>query len=129
MAKETPKRRQCGASEAHARLCEQYPQFRLRRSEIQFQTEQLIRKGIALRKAKAGLINIPVVVHVVYKQAEENISTAQVKSQISALNRDFQMKNADKSKVPAPWKGLIANVGLKFSLATKNPQGKPTSGI
>ena len=111
------------------RLCEMYPEFRQRRGEIHFQTEQLIRKGLAFRKAKSSLIKIPVVVHVVYKQASENISDAQVKSQIAALNRDYQSKNADKSKVPAPWKGLVANVGIQFFLATKDPKGGSTNGI
>jgi hypothetical protein len=70
-----------------------------------------------------------VVVHVVYKTAEENISDKQVSSQIAALNRDYQLKNADKSKVPQVWKGLVANVGVEFSLATKDPDGSATSGI
>ena len=129
MANELPKRRICGAGEAHMRLCEMHPEFRQRRGEIHFQTEQLIRKGLAFRKAKSSLIKIPVVVHVVYKQASENISDAQVKSQIAALNRDYQSKNADKSKVPAPWKGLVANVGIQFFLATKDPKGGSTNGI
>jgi len=49
---------------------------------------------------KAAPITIPVVVHVVYKTPAENISTAQIKSQIKVLNKDYRAKNADKSKVP-----------------------------
>ena len=67
--------------------------------------------------------------HVVYKTAAENISDGQVKSQIVALNRDYGQKNADKSTIPAPWKGLAANPNIQFALAKKDPTGKQTTGI
>lgn len=129
MAKELPKRRMCGASEVHMRLCEMYPEFRQRRGEIHFQTEQMIRRGTTMRRANGGSFKIPVVVHIVHKNASENISDAQVESQIVALNRDYQLKNTDRSKVPAPWAGLVANVGIEFALATKDPSGATTTGI
>src|SRR5947209_8907855 len=130
MAKEQqPKRRMCGASEAHQRLCEMFPEFRVRRGEIQSQTEDMIRLGRAFRRVKNGVIHIPVVVHVVYNTPSENISLSQIQSQIKALTRDYRAKNADKSKVPAVWSGLVADVSVEFSLATKDPQGKPTQGF
>ena len=46
------------------------------------------------------------VVHVVYKTAAQNISDAQVKSQIEVLNEDFRKTNADASKVPAVFQPL-----------------------
>jgi hypothetical protein len=78
---------------------------------------------------KAGPLTIPVVVHVVYNTAEQNISVAQINSQIKVLNKDFQAKNTDKSKVPTPWKGLVGNPNLKFVLAKKDPKGNTTNGI
>jgi len=78
---------------------------------------------------KAAPITIQVVVHVVYKTAAENISVAQIKSQIKVLNKDYRAKNADKSKVPPVWKGLVADVSILFALASKDPKGKPTTGI
>ena len=80
-------------------------------------------------EARVGIATIPVVVHVVYNIASENISVAQIKSQISALNRDYRAANPDKSKVPTVWKGLVANARIQFALATKDPNGKPTAGI
>ena len=38
---------------------------------------------------------IPVVVHVIHRGGPENISDAQVKSQIDVLNRDFRKTNPD----------------------------------
>jgi hypothetical protein len=68
-------------------------------------------------------------VHVVHREKRENISDAQVKSQIAALNKDYRAKNADKSKVPAVWKSLVTDAKIEFQLATKDPRGNPTSGI
>ena len=78
---------------------------------------------------KADVITIPVVVHVVYQTETENISEAQITSQIESLNKDFRAKNEDLSKVPAPFKELIGDAGIEFVLATEDPEGKPTKGI
>ncbi len=75
------------------------------------------------------LITLPVVVHVVHRAPDENISDAQVKSQITVLNRDFRVKNPDKRNVPGVWKSLLADANIDFELATEDPDGKPTSGI
>ena len=77
----------------------------------------------------ARLIRIPVVVHVVHQTDEENISDAQVKSQIDVLNKDFRAKNADRNKMPAVWKGLVIDSIIEFELAKKDPKGKQTTGI
>lgn len=73
-------------------------------------------------------ITIPVVVHVVWKEDSENISDEQIKSQIEALNRDFQQLN-DQSQITSDFRPLAANVGIEFCLAQTDPRGKPTSGI
>src|SRR4051812_9191807 len=45
--------------------------------------------------ATQSVITIPVVVHVVYNGTAENISDAQIFSQIDVLNEDFSRSNAD----------------------------------
>jgi Pregnancy-associated plasma protein-A len=123
-----PKRRQCGTMIVHEKLSEQFATYRKNQERI----EQGIRRNIANGEAERllrKLITIPVVVHVVYKKQRENISDAQVKSEIAVLNKDFRATNGDKSKVPPVWKGLVADANIQFALATKDPQGKPTNGI
>jgi hypothetical protein len=115
--------------EAHLRLCEQHPEFRVCRGKIHAETAIMVQRGTAMRRVAKKALTIPVVVHVVFRTPEENISDAQIKSQIVALNRDYSAGNADKSAVPAVWQGLIANAQIKFALATKDPKGKPTKGI
>jgi len=113
--------------QVHYRLCELHPEFRLRLGELEHLTE--LRMRSALAKVAPGPVTIPVVVHVVFNAASENISDAQIQSQVAALNRDYRAKNTDKSKTPGVWSGLVTDASIQFALASKNPSGKPTSGI
>jgi hypothetical protein len=124
----TPKHRTCAQMVVHELLAETKPEYRARRLEVEDQTRRSILSGEAMEVA-AKLTKIPLVVHVVYAADEQNISDAQVKSQIKALNRDFRAKNADKRNVPAAWKGLVTDANIEFALATNDPAGGQTSGI
>jgi hypothetical protein len=75
------------------------------------------------------VIKIPVVVHVVWKNEAENISDAQIQSQIDVLNKDFRKLNADFKNVPSVFKDLAADCEIEFCLAQKDTLGKKTSGI
>jgi len=74
-------------------------------------------------------VEIPVVVHVLYSNDENNIGMDQIQSQIDVLNRDFNWENSDKIKVPSVWKDLGAASGFRFHLADKDPFGNFTSGV
>jgi hypothetical protein len=124
-AAKVPKRRLCGTMQVHYRLLERFPEIATRLADL----EHYSADRRAMAHAKAGPVVIQVVVHVVYKADAENISDAQVKSQISALNRDYRARNKDKKKVPTVWAGLVTDAGIQFALATKDPHGKPTNGI
>jgi hypothetical protein len=78
---------------------------------------------------RTGCTRIPVVVHVVYKTSAQNISDAQIQSQIAVLNDDFRHKNADVSTVPGPFVPFAADARIEFKLATTDPAGNPTNGI
>lgn len=75
------------------------------------------------------VLTIPVVVHVVYHKAVENISEAQISSQIKALNDDFRRLNADAVNTPAIFRGIAADVELEFCMANVDPNGFATNGI
>ena len=82
-------------------------------------------------EAKSGqtVVKIPVVVHVVWRTADQNISDEQIKSQIDILNKDFRKLNSDVNKTPAFFKNLVADVGIEFCLAARDPAGMATNGI
>ncbi len=75
------------------------------------------------------IITIPVVVHVVYNTAIQNISDEQINSQISSLNKDFRLQNENEASIPAPFKQFAADVKIQFVLAKVDPLGRPTTGI
>ena len=77
----------------------------------------------------AAPVTIPVVVHVVYRTPQENISDEQVRSQLAVLNADYQARNADLSKVPDAFKPAIGDASIRFVLAEIDPAGRPTTGI
>lgn len=74
-------------------------------------------------------IELPIVVHVVWKEEEENISEAQIQSQIDVLNEDFQALNANLSIVPDEFVPLITTLDIQFCLAQIDPLGQATTGI
>ena len=125
---EPPRVRNCAQMVVHEWLAETQPEYRERRLQAEDQTRQSINSGQAAQ-VTAKLIMLPVVVHIVHQTPEQNISDAQVKSQIVALNRDYRAKNADARKVPPVWKSLVLDSKIQFALATKDPAGKATTGI
>ena len=75
------------------------------------------------------VITIPVVVHVVYNSIAENISDAQIFSQIEILNQDFRLKNSNAFPKDHPYYQYTADTEIEFCLAIKDPYGNTTSGI
>ncbi len=59
---------------------------------------------------------IPIYVHVIYNTATENISDAQIQSQIDVLNADYAGTNFDITKTPAEF-AKVGNTGIQFVLA------------
>ena len=123
---EVPLVRKCGTMQVHYRLLEQDPNHRQLLGDLEHETSKRMVAGPA---ARVGVTTIPVVVHVVFSNAQQNISISQINSQITALNRDYRAKNTDKSKTPAVWRGLITDTNVQFALAKKDPSGKKTNGV
>lgn len=81
------------------------------------------------RNGGLGIITIPVVVHVVYATPSQNISNAQIQSQIDVLNEDFRRQNPDAVNTPSAFQSVAADTEIQFCLATVDPNGNPTTGI
>ncbi|HSD66706.1 MAG TPA: zinc metalloprotease [Vicinamibacteria bacterium] len=96
------------------RLLEAYAPFRGRQARLERRTA--FRRALPEAAAKPPLARIPVVVNVVYRTDEQNVSLAQIRSQIAVLNRDFARTNKDRTKVPEPWKGLATDSRVRFRL-------------
>ena len=111
---QTPLRRNCGAMAAHMMLLEQHPAFRANQMRLEGATTK--RREAKFEAKEEPIITIKTIVHVVFKTAAQNISDAQIASQIKALNADFRATNPDRSKVPAAWQGLVADSRIQFKL-------------
>jgi len=85
--------------------------------------------SVTLLYTPRPVIEIPVVVHVVYNTPQQNISDAQIQSQIDVLNQDFRRLNANQQNTPAVFRGRAMNPLIQFCLAERTPDGKPTNGI
>lgn len=86
-----------------------------------------VQKGLG--KASPPKYIIPVVVHVFHQNGSENISEAQIKSEIAQLNKSFSKTNSDTGNVRAIFKDIAADAQIEFRLAKKDPQGNCTNGI
>lgn len=126
-------KRNCASNELYLQQLKNDPEFARNQKQIEQFTQDFIRKGgvASMDKTLVGTPTyiIPVVVHVVYNTTAQNITTAQVQSQIDVLNKDYQKLNTDVSKVPSVWTSLVADCKIQFCLATKDPSGLATTGI
>lgn len=118
--------RNCGAMEHLENQLQQNPSLQFNMDQIEEHTRNAIKRGEHLQKA---VITIPVVVHVVYNTNAENVSAAQIQSQIDVLNEDFRRLNADASNTPSIFAGVASDVEIEFCLASVDPDGNSTDGI
>jgi Pregnancy-associated plasma protein-A len=122
---ELPQKRMCATDQVHLRLLLEDPGYAERRAKIENQAW----RAAQLPQFRTGCTRIPVVVHVVWRVNAENISKAQIDSQITVLNQDFRRTNADIGNVPAPFQAAIGDARIEFALATTDPNGNPTDGV
>ena len=114
--------RDCGAMD-YLQLQIQQDQQRIQNlNKIELHTQQYLRNR---QDNLRSLITIPVVVHVVYNNAAENISDAQIYSQIQVLNEDFRRLNNDADNT---W-SQASDIEIEFCLASVDPNGNATNGI
>jgi hypothetical protein len=117
----------CGVLHAHQAVLEKYPELKSQIAQADAYLNGLDVKN--LEKNRAGNYIIPVVFHVIHNYGAENISDAQIYDEMKTLNKYFQKKNADTAGIIPVFKPLIANVGIEFRLANKDPEGNCTNGI
>jgi hypothetical protein len=93
------------------------------------ENSQSISSALARDTAANEIITIPVVIHILFNTVHQNISDAQVLSQLKVLNEDYRRLNADAVNTPAAFRSVAADARIMFCLAQVDPQGRPTKGI
>ena len=119
-------KRTCHAMEDLKERIAQDPGLEKRMAQIEEFTQKRV-KEMENRHSKVSgnIITLPVVVHILYTNSSNNISTAQIQSQLDVLNKDFRRTNLDKNN---KW-SQAADSQIEFKLATVDPNGNATSGI
>lgn len=72
---------------------------------------------------------VPVVVHLIWHEPEENLCDAIIESQIEVLNEDYSRLNSDTVNTPEVFKASAGVSQIKFVLANRDPNGNVTTGI
>lgn len=116
--------RNCGTMEAYERALNEDSYFQQNQEAIEQFTNEFLSHA---PDGDRALVTIPVVVHVVWNTTSENISDAQVLSQIDVLNKDFSKTNSDVGNTPNVF--TASNSNIQFCLATVDPNGNSTNGI
>ncbi len=123
--------RTCGTMEHHEYL--KLTRKNYEQSLLEY--NQMINNYITIQQNKPknnvqATVTIPVVVHIVYNTTAENLTDAQIQSQIQVLNEDFAKTNADRIKVTQPtFSTVAAGSSIQFCLAQRDPSGNATTGI
>lgn len=118
----------CGFDEHLKEQRAKDPKWKMKKELQEQQIAEWI-KNNATKKTTTTPLTIPVVFHVLYENAAENVSDSIIRLEIKSFNEDFSLTNADTTIIPSYWKNVAANAGIQFCLAKQDPQGNPSSGI
>jgi pregnancy-associated plasma protein-A/type IX secretion system substrate protein len=125
----------CRTSEYRQQVLRNHPAIASRIAAIETFTQDFQRgnghvlQGENPSSPQSSFITIPVVVHVLYNSAQQNISDAQILSQINILNQDYRRLNADTINTPYAFQPVAADCGFQFALAKVDTAGYATTGI
>lgn len=111
------KPQRCASNDVLLEQLKQDPGLEKRMNDIENFTQSYIQHPSNNRLIAGGIIEIPVVVNVLYKTSSENISQAQIQSQIDVLNEDFKALNADYNNTPSIFQAVRSgNIKVSFVL-------------
>lgn len=105
----------CASQEVLEQKLAEDPRLRQRMQQIEEYTQHVMKNKSQYKLLSDGTIEIPVYFHVLYRASNENISDAQLQSQIDVLNEDFTNTNLDNVKVPDYFRDEQTNVQIRFT--------------
>ncbi len=112
----TATQRKCAADDVLQENLKADPSLKQRMDAIEEFTRQVEKNPSAYRLV-GGVIEIPVIVNVLYKTNAQNISQAQIESQITVLNADFAATNTDYNNTPAIFQPVLSGkIDIRFKI-------------
>ena len=107
--------RHCASHEVLEEQLKNDPSLAQRMNQIEEFTRQALANPQQYRVLTDGTLELPVWVNVLYKTSAENISDAQIQSQIDVLNEDYGYTNADRTNIPSLFSGVVSNdIKIRF---------------
>ena len=125
----SPVKRACGTS-GYSQLQEElHPGLAEQRQQLEKEVQRILNNTSSLN-SKTQLANtIPVVVHVVYYNAQDSLSFSRIQSNITQLNVDYNRLNFDTVLTPNPFRPIAGRMGIQFVLANRDPNQQQTNGV
>ena len=111
--------RNCGSELNFTKLQQSDPAKYQRMMDLENQIQEFLNDPALRSGVPQSTIYIPVVVHIVYKTNTQNISDAQVHSQIQVLNEDFRRLNAHRTNTPNAFASVAGDANIEFVLAKR----------
>ncbi len=121
----TATERKCAAYDVLEEQLKSDPSLQERMNKIEEFTRHFETNPENLRLLNDGTLEVPVVVNVLYRTSSENISDAQIASQIQIMNDDFAGTNADVNKTSTYDFAKAGNTKIIFVL--KGTKKQPTT--
>ena len=107
---------QCGTMGVLNEKLAENPELASRMEAVELHSKEAIKNKLTNRLAADGVIEIPVVFHVIYRTESENIPDSQLQSQLNALNEDFNLNNPGRNGIPAEFATVESNINIRFTL-------------
>ena len=102
---------QCGYDYLVSSMEEKYPGFK-ETSDLTFR----LAKEYKSSNLRNEIMTIPVVVHIVYQNQEQNISDVRIKKVIKRLNEDYRHTNENRNNIRPEFKSIIGDPMIRFEL-------------
>lgn len=119
--------RHCAAQEVLHEQLQQNPALKRRMDAIEEFTRKYMENPGAYKLVN-GVLEVPVHVNVLWRTSAENVSDAQIQSQIDVLNEDFGATNADYNNTPAAFQAVRAgDTKIRFIWTPANTTRRQTN--
>ncbi|MBL7744931.1 MAG: zinc metalloprotease [Chitinophagaceae bacterium] len=116
----TATQRQCSSYDVLQEQLKADPDLQKRMDRIEEFTRKVMENPAGYRLLSNGIIEIPVVFNVLYRTSAQNVSLAQLQSQIDVLNEDYAGTNADHNLTSTYNTVKAGDIGVRFVLDAVN---------
>ncbi len=117
----------CGTNEHQAALDIMYPEVAAYRQSANEAINRIIENNPGYRIN--GTFNIPIVFHIIYNGAAQNISDNRIFDQMDVIYDDYTRNNADTVNTRSMFSAVCSGIPVEFCLAQQTPAGAATNGI